>query len=336
MQKTIGILTGGGDAPGLNAVIRAVVKTATGKFGMRVIGIEDGFEGLLSETKTRPLSHADVRGLLPRGGTILGTRNRGRFVEHSAAGVSSTSEAVYQEAAANIEKLGITALLVLGSCERQERPVETNFYQRRIGPILEQSCAEGPAKAGCHVRADEKGNALGNLSLESYDDLAKRPDLLINYGPYGMPGMLVKAVPPFKLALTSWKSREPLIIDSNIAHVGGSLIDITSSSFTQLQACMENGAAENAFDLLITTDQDLRYQQNLAPTAPRDPGSLNNELAAHPASRRIGRAGGQRPPPIRLCGAQHSAVSSPLRPPRSAFSLFVLIAHPFSAALNKR
>ena len=98
MQKTIGILTGGGDAPGLNAVIRAVVKTATGEFGMRVIGIEDGFEGLLGETKTRPLSHGDVRGLLPRGGTILGTRNRGRFVEHSTTGVSSTSEAVYREA----------------------------------------------------------------------------------------------------------------------------------------------------------------------------------------------------------------------------------------------
>lgn len=114
MQKTIGILTGGGDAPGLNAVIRAVVKTATGEFGMRVVGIEDGFEGLLGETKTRQLSHSDVRGLLPRGGTILGTRNRGRFVEHTATGASSTSEAVYQEAVANIERLGITSLLVLG------------------------------------------------------------------------------------------------------------------------------------------------------------------------------------------------------------------------------
>src|SRR5215207_7058786 len=141
--------------------------------------------------------------------------------------------------------LSLPALLVLGSCERQERPVETNFYQRRIGPILEQSCAEGPAKAGCHVRADEKGNALGNLSLETYDDVAQRRDLLVNYGPYGMPGMLVKAVPPFKLALTSWKSSAPLIIDTNIAHVGGSLIDITSTSFTQLQTWMENGAAEN-------------------------------------------------------------------------------------------
>ena len=47
MYKTIGILTGGGDAPGLNAVIRSVVKTSIGEYGMNVIGIEDGFEGLL-------------------------------------------------------------------------------------------------------------------------------------------------------------------------------------------------------------------------------------------------------------------------------------------------
>lgn len=114
MYKTIGILTGGGDAPGLNAVIRAVVKTATGEFGARVIGIEDGFEGLLGETKTRELSQSDVRGLLPRGGTILGTRNRGRFVEHTAEGVSSTSEEVYREAVNNVSRLGIDSLLVLG------------------------------------------------------------------------------------------------------------------------------------------------------------------------------------------------------------------------------
>jgi len=94
MYKTIGILTGGGDAPGLNAVIRAVVTTATGQYGLKVIGIEDGFEGLLGETKTRPLTAADVRGLLPRGGTILGTRNRGRFIERSAEGDVSKPDAV--------------------------------------------------------------------------------------------------------------------------------------------------------------------------------------------------------------------------------------------------
>jgi 6-phosphofructokinase 1 len=114
MYKTIGILTGGGDAPGLNAVIRAVVTTATGQYGLNVIGIEDGFEGLLDETQTRPLTAADVRGLLPRGGTILGTRNRGKFVERNAEGVVSKPQAVYNEAVENIHRLGIDALVVLG------------------------------------------------------------------------------------------------------------------------------------------------------------------------------------------------------------------------------
>ncbi len=114
MYKTIGILTGGGDAPGLNAVIRAVVTTATGQYGMKVIGIEDGFEGLLGETQTRQLTSADVRGLLPRGGTILGTRNRGKFVEISAEGKTSKPEAVYKEAVENLARLEIDALVVLG------------------------------------------------------------------------------------------------------------------------------------------------------------------------------------------------------------------------------
>lgn len=113
MYKTIGIVTGGGDAPGLNAVIRAAVKTAVGEYGMRVIGIEDSFEGLLGEPHTHELTPADVRGLLPRGGTILGTRNRGRFVEHNADG-EVKPEGVYQEALRNLERLGIDGLIVLG------------------------------------------------------------------------------------------------------------------------------------------------------------------------------------------------------------------------------
>jgi phosphofructokinase-like protein len=114
MYKTIGILTGGGDAPGLNAVIRAIVKTANGQFGMNVIGIEDGFEGLLGETRTRPLTQSDVRGLLPRGGTILGTRNRGRFVEHTKEGLATTSKELYDEAVRNLSRLNLDALIVLG------------------------------------------------------------------------------------------------------------------------------------------------------------------------------------------------------------------------------
>ncbi|HYY42711.1 MAG TPA: ATP-dependent 6-phosphofructokinase, partial [Pyrinomonadaceae bacterium] len=113
MIRTIGLITGGGDAPGLNAVIRAVVKTAAAEYSLRVVGIEDGFEGLLGETHTRPLAPSDVRGLLPRGGTILGTRNRGQFVVREGAG-SHTPEATYREAIANLQRLEIDALIVVG------------------------------------------------------------------------------------------------------------------------------------------------------------------------------------------------------------------------------
>jgi 6-phosphofructokinase 1 len=74
--KRIGVLTGGGDAPGLNAVIRAVVKTASNA-GIQVIGLEDSFDGLIYPDKSRPLVPHDVTGILRLGGTILGTVNRG-------------------------------------------------------------------------------------------------------------------------------------------------------------------------------------------------------------------------------------------------------------------
>ncbi|MCD4699668.1 MAG: 6-phosphofructokinase [Phycisphaerae bacterium] len=71
----IGMLTGGGDCPGLNAVIRAVAKTGIFKFGMEVFGIEDGFLGLI-EDRIRPLNVSDVSGILTVGGTILGASNK--------------------------------------------------------------------------------------------------------------------------------------------------------------------------------------------------------------------------------------------------------------------
>ncbi|HEU4435526.1 MAG TPA: ATP-dependent 6-phosphofructokinase [Pyrinomonadaceae bacterium] len=130
MLGTIGILTGGGDAPGLNAVIRAVVKTATCEYGMRVIGIEDGFEGLLGATATRSLNASDVRGLLPRGGTILGTRNRGCFVDRDKDGVRMSVDAVYEEAIANMKILGIDALVVLGG--EGTLTIANEFHKRGV------------------------------------------------------------------------------------------------------------------------------------------------------------------------------------------------------------
>ncbi len=73
--RRIGILTGGGDCPGLNAVIRAVVKAAYFQYGVEVYGIYDGYKGLV-EKMVRKLTPEDVSGILPRGGTILGTSNR--------------------------------------------------------------------------------------------------------------------------------------------------------------------------------------------------------------------------------------------------------------------
>ena len=76
----LGILTGGGDAPGLNAVIRAATRVAIRKLKWEVCGVEDGFEGLFDDNMVKPLTLPMVRGLLSRGGTILGTTNRGRLV----------------------------------------------------------------------------------------------------------------------------------------------------------------------------------------------------------------------------------------------------------------
>ena len=74
--RRIGVLTGGGDAPGLNAVIRAVVKAGTNS-NLEVIGLEDSFDGLIEPNRWRRLVPKDVTGILRIGGTILGTTNRG-------------------------------------------------------------------------------------------------------------------------------------------------------------------------------------------------------------------------------------------------------------------
>ena len=108
--RRIGVLTSGGDAQGLNAVIRAVVKTADG-FGYETLGFEGGFEGLLGNMTYRKLTSADVRGLLPLGGTILGTTNKGHFGGPRVIGMENDP---YLEAAHNIEQLGLSGLICIG------------------------------------------------------------------------------------------------------------------------------------------------------------------------------------------------------------------------------
>ncbi len=113
--RCIGICTGGGDAPGLNAVIRAAVKSAILKYHWRVIGIPDGFDGLIWPEKSRELTLKDVSGILPRGGTILGTTNRGNPFRYKTIenGVETVRD-ISDEVIANSKKLGMDAVISIG------------------------------------------------------------------------------------------------------------------------------------------------------------------------------------------------------------------------------
>lgn len=105
----VGVLTGGGDAPGLNAVIRAVTKCLILQHDAEVIGIEDGFQGLI-EQRIMPLSYRDVSGILTRGGTILGASNRANPFSYYKRGHADVSAEVRKYARA----IGLDAVVVIG------------------------------------------------------------------------------------------------------------------------------------------------------------------------------------------------------------------------------
>src|SRR2546423_6576295 len=110
--RRIGVLTGGGDAPGLNAVVRAVVKAASNS-GIECIGLEDSFDGLIEADRSRMLTPRDVTGILRLGGTILGTTNRGNPFAYPV----NTSEGTHDYSTRVVEtfkKMGLDALIVIG------------------------------------------------------------------------------------------------------------------------------------------------------------------------------------------------------------------------------
>ncbi|HOX57282.1 MAG TPA: ATP-dependent 6-phosphofructokinase [Candidatus Paceibacterota bacterium] len=114
MHERIGILTGGGDCPGLNTVIRAVVKCAS-KRGWEAVGFLDGFEGLLEPLRYRRLDYKEMDALLFVGGTILGTSNKGRFAGKTGHGETNRiPREILDQAKANFQKLGLRALVVVG------------------------------------------------------------------------------------------------------------------------------------------------------------------------------------------------------------------------------
>jgi 6-phosphofructokinase 1 len=114
-MKRVGILTGGGDAPGLNAVIRAAVKTAINEYDCEVFGIKNGYDGFLEPDGIISLGLDQVRGILPLGGTILGSANRGnpyarKVLQDGHEVTIDVSDAIVR----GIEQQRLDALLVLG------------------------------------------------------------------------------------------------------------------------------------------------------------------------------------------------------------------------------
>jgi hypothetical protein len=133
---------------------------------------------------------------------------------------------------------------VLG-CERATEPEHTTFYERKISPVIQTSgCTPSGTGSSCHV-LDERGDVLGNVAFDSYETLNQRRDLLTDYGPYGVPGLLLKNLHPYQIALTDWRPADALLITTDIAHSGGQQFDLTTATYTTLDTWIRNGAAEN-------------------------------------------------------------------------------------------
>lgn len=113
-KRSIAILTGGGDCPGTNAVIRAVAKKAILELEMEVIGIEDGFEGLI-DRRWRKLNYEDVSGILTIGGTILGTSNKSDPYRYAVEkGKTLRFRNVSKTVISNLKRLDVECLVCIG------------------------------------------------------------------------------------------------------------------------------------------------------------------------------------------------------------------------------
>lgn len=131
--RRIGVLTGGGDCPGLNAVIRAVTKSALMRYNLEVYGIEDGFQGLV-HNRIHPLSPKDVSNILTLGGTILGTNNRCDPTRYPVKVDGETQlRDVSDRVMEHIEHMRLDGLIVIGGDGTMS--VASHFAQKGVNCI---------------------------------------------------------------------------------------------------------------------------------------------------------------------------------------------------------
>jgi hypothetical protein len=161
-------------------------------------------------------------------------------------------------------------LAVSGGCTTKE-PQPTTFFDQTIAPVLQNTCVRANTGAGCHV-ADPKGNAFGNLDLTGYPGVAQRRDLLLDYGPYLQPSMLVKNVAPYQITVHLWDGTAiPIMTD--IKHVGGALLDPTASAYQTLHRWIEDGATENATGVTPPSFPKTACSHNIPSAAGFDPNN---------------------------------------------------------------
>jgi len=173
-MRTIGILTGGGDCPGLNAVIRAVVRTARHEYDLDVLGIQLGFEGLLTRAVV-PLTTESIRGILPKGGTLLRTTNRGNpfafpSLQEGHPVVVDRSDEVIR----NIHELGIDGIVAIGgdgTLRIAQRLCDMGIPMVAVPKTIDNDLAATDYTFGFHTAVSVATEAVDRLhtTAESHD-----------------------------------------------------------------------------------------------------------------------------------------------------------------------
>jgi phosphofructokinase-like protein len=170
-MKRIGILTGGGDCPGLNAVIRAAARTLIRDHQMEVVGIQLGFEGLLTRAIV-PLTLDTIRGILPKGGTLLRTTNRGNPFEYPTA--DGRIEDRSQEVVDNIHDLGIDGIIAIGgdgTLKIAQRLCDLGIPMVAVPKTIDNDLAATDYTFGFHTAVAVATDAVDRLhsTAESHD-----------------------------------------------------------------------------------------------------------------------------------------------------------------------
>lgn len=165
-QNRIGVLTGGGDCPGLNSVIRAVTKSAVNKYGMEVVGFLDGFKGLV-ENDYVPLDLKAVSGIGYRGGTILGSSNRDNpFEFYSSLDGERIATDHSDQAIANLDGLGLDGLIVIGgdgSLHIAQRFFEKGVAVVGVPKTIDNDLSATDVTFGFNTAVDTASQALDRL-----------------------------------------------------------------------------------------------------------------------------------------------------------------------------